>query len=65
MEPVIEVKGLKHIYTDSDNNRITALEQIDLQIMPGEKYPCPSFERVAAANGRQCKNQRHGYNGRR
>ena len=45
MEPVIEVKGLKHIYTDSDNNRITALEQIDLQIMPGE------FVAVIGANG--------------
>lgn len=45
MEPVIEVKGLKYIYTDSDNNRITALEQIDLQIMPGE------FVAVIGANG--------------
>lgn len=45
METVIEVKGLKHIYTDSDNNRITALEQIDLQIMPGE------FVAVIGANG--------------
>ena len=45
MEPVIEVKGLKHIYTDSDNNRIPALEQIDLQIMPGE------FVAVIGANG--------------
>lgn len=45
MEPVIEVKGLKHIYTDSDNNRITALEQIDLQIMPGE------FVAVIGSNG--------------
>ncbi len=45
MEPVIKVKGLKHIYTDSDNNRITALEQIDLQIMPGE------FVAVIGSNG--------------
>ena len=45
MEPVIEVKGLKHIYTDSDNNRITALEQIDMQIMPGE------FVAVIGSNG--------------
>ena len=45
MEPVIKVKGLKHIYTDSDNNRITALEQIDMQIMPGE------FVAVIGSNG--------------
>ena len=45
MEPVIETKGLTHVYIDADNNRITALDGIDLQIMPGE------FVAVIGANG--------------
>ena len=45
MEPVIETRGLTHIYTDADNNKVTALDGIDLQIMPGE------FVAVIGANG--------------
>ena len=45
MEPVIETKGLKHVYIDSDNNPVTALDGIDLQIMSGE------FVAVIGANG--------------
>jgi len=45
MEPFIEVCGLKHVYTDSENRQVTALEQIDLEIMPGE------FVAVIGANG--------------
>ena len=45
MEPVIETKGLTHVYIDADNNHVTALDGIDLQIMPGE------FVAVIGANG--------------
>ena len=45
MEPVIETKGLTHIYTDADNNRVTALDGIDLLVMSGE------FVAVIGANG--------------
>jgi energy-coupling factor transport system ATP-binding protein len=45
MEPVIETKGLTHVYIDADNNRVTALDGIDLQIMSGE------FVAVIGANG--------------
>ena len=45
MEPVIETRGLTHVYIDADNNRVTALDGIDLQIMPGE------FVAVIGANG--------------
>ena len=45
MEPVIETKGLKHVYIDTDNNQVTALDGIDLQVLPGE------FVAVIGANG--------------
>ena len=45
MEPVIETKGLKHIYIDADNNQVTALDGIEMQIRPGE------FVAVIGANG--------------
>ena len=45
MEPVIETQGLTHVYIDADNNQVTALDGIDLQIMPGE------FVAVIGANG--------------
>ena len=45
MEPVIETKGLKHVYIDADNNQVTALDEIDLTIMPGE------FVAIIGANG--------------
>lgn len=45
MEPVIETKGLTHVYIDADNNQVTALDGLDLQIMPGE------FVAVIGANG--------------
>ena len=45
MEPAIETKGLKHVYIDADNNQVTALDGIDLQVRPGE------FVAVIGANG--------------
>ena len=45
MEPVIETKGLKHVYIDTDNNQVIALDGIDLQVLPGE------FVAVIGANG--------------
>ena len=45
MDPVIETKGLKHVYIDADNNQVTALDEIDLTIMPGE------FVAIIGANG--------------
>ena len=45
MEPVIETKGLTHIYLGADNNRVTALDGSEMQIMPGE------FVAVIGANG--------------
>ena len=45
MEPVIETQGLKHVYIDANNNQVTALDGIDLQIMPGE------FVAVIGTNG--------------
>lgn len=45
MDPVIETKGLTHVYIDADNNQVTALDEIDLTIMPGE------FVAIIGANG--------------
>ena len=45
MGPIIETIGLKHIYIDADNNQVTALDEVDLTIMPGE------FVAVIGANG--------------
>ncbi len=45
MEPVIETKGLKHVYIDADNNQVTALDGVEMQIRPGE------FVAVIGANG--------------
>ena len=45
MEPVIETQGLKHVYIDADNNQVTALDGIGLQVQPGE------FVAVIGANG--------------
>ena len=45
MEPVIETQGLKHVYIDADNNQVTALDGIGMQIQPGE------FVAVIGANG--------------
>ena len=45
MDSVIETRGLKHVYIDADNNQVTALDGIDMQIRPGE------FVAVIGANG--------------
>ena len=45
MDPVIETAGLTHVYADADNNQVTALDKIDLQIEAGE------FVAVIGANG--------------
>ena len=45
MDPVIETKGLKYIYIDAKDTQVTALDQIDLQVMPGE------FVAIIGANG--------------
>ena len=45
MDPVIETKGLTHVYIDADNNQVKALNEIDLTIMPGE------FVAIIGANG--------------
>ena len=45
MEPVIETKGLKHVYIDADNNQVIALDGVEMQIRPGE------FVAVIGANG--------------
>ena len=45
MEPVIETKGLTHVYIDVDDKKVTALDGIDMQIRPGE------FVAVIGANG--------------
>ena len=36
MEPVIETQGLTHVYIDADNNQVTALDGIGMQVQPGE-----------------------------
>ncbi|MBR4907443.1 MAG: energy-coupling factor transporter ATPase [Acidaminococcaceae bacterium] len=45
MDPVIETKGLTHVYIDADNNQVTALGGIEMQIEPGE------FVAIIGANG--------------
>ena len=45
MEPVIETQGLTHVYIDADNNQVTALDGIGMQIQQGE------FVAVIGANG--------------
>lgn len=45
MQTIIEVKNLTHIYTDSENKEIKALDGINLEIRQGE------FVAVIGANG--------------
>ena len=45
MQPIIKVKNLTHIYTDGQNNKIKALDDINLAIMPGE------FVAIIGTNG--------------
>ncbi|WP_337366412.1 energy-coupling factor transporter ATPase [Phascolarctobacterium sp.] len=45
MQTIIEVKNLTHVYTDSENKEIHALDGIDLEIKHGE------FVAVIGANG--------------
>lgn len=45
MEPVIETKGLKHVYIDAGSNQVAALDGIDTEIRSGE------FVAVIGANG--------------
>ena len=51
MQTIIEVKNLTHVYTDSENKEIKALDGINLEIRQGE------FVAVIGANGtRSCGN---------
>ena len=45
MQTIIEVKNLTHVYTDSENKEIKALDGINLEIRQGE------FVAVIGANG--------------
>lgn len=45
MQPIIEVKNLKHVYIDSENKEINALDNINLAIERGE------FIAIIGANG--------------
>ena len=45
MQTIIEVKNLTHVYTDSENKEIKALDRINLEIRQGE------FVAVIGANG--------------
>ena len=48
MQTIIEVKNLTHVYTDSENKEIKALDGINLEIRQGE------FVAVIGANGKVC-----------
>ena len=45
MEPIIETKDLTHTYVDGQNQEMTALDGINLSIMPGE------FVAIIGTNG--------------
>lgn len=45
MHPVIEIKDLTHVYKDTEDRRVLALDHIDLVVQPGE------FVAVIGANG--------------
>lgn len=45
MEPIIETKNLTHTYVDGQNQEMTALQGIDLSIVPGE------FVAIIGTNG--------------